>query len=239
MPITESVGGTVWKRKIVEIRAARDALADGRWVKAKTIRNLPDVPVQPETLLRMELQMSERPVDLTEITRVILSDPGAALQVVRLAGREYRPDARTWGRIEECIVDLGLQACFEAMSNIVATECVSKAELYDLWAHSREIANVCQMLAYQTPRCNRANDAYLVGLFHDLGALPAILAWDREKEISNDQSLAGLQIAEAWKLPVCVVEYFYDRLTQSISFEWIRLVDRAHDRARAIKDRRL
>ncbi len=52
------------------------------------VREFPDVPVLSETLLLMELKIRDRAVDLTEISHLVLSDLGAVLQIMRLAGRE-------------------------------------------------------------------------------------------------------------------------------------------------------
>ena len=57
----------------------------------------------PETLLLMDLGALEKPVDLEEITQVVLSDPGATIQVLRLAGRERALGEEREARIEDCI----------------------------------------------------------------------------------------------------------------------------------------
>ena len=63
-------------RKVVEIRAGRRACGCAQISHSAA---LPDVPVMPGTLLLMDLGAQEESVDLNEMTRVVLSDPGATI----------------------------------------------------------------------------------------------------------------------------------------------------------------
>ena len=84
-------------------------------LQSSRLRALPAVPVLTETLLLLDLQAHQPSVDLNRFTRLILDDVGACLQILRLAGQEYG-DAQGPMRIEDCISDLGIDRCLEAMS---------------------------------------------------------------------------------------------------------------------------
>lgn len=216
------------RRKIVEIGSAHRVQAATRSVHHDALRNLPDLPVLPETLLQMELQIRERVVDLAEVSRLILTDLGAALQVMRLAGREYGQTGEKPTRVEDIVADLGLQACFDEIARSIPRKSAGQSAVFEAWAHSRKVAEVCSALAEEAEIDTDAVDAYLVGLFHELGILADILDWEVKHLLPIDQALAGLTMAEAWSLPSCVLEYFSDHRDRKASSRWITMVERAH-----------
>lgn len=215
-------------RKVVEIGPARQRLAAGQAVRPDDIRSFPDLPVLPETLLGMELQIRKRAADLNEITRLILSDLGAALQIMRLASREYSHAESKARPVEEIVADIGLEACLEAMARRPARRSAEQPAVFETWAHSRKIAELCFEIAQSAPGSAHPADAYLVGLFHALGSLPGVLGWERGLPIAANPTLVGLRIAEAWAFPACVVEFFTERRKRQPSGHWVGMVDHAH-----------
>ena len=86
---------------------------------------------------------------------------------------------------------------------------MNKSVIREAWSHSNEIAGRCKLIAENTIHGDvNTTEAYLTGLFHMIGSLPAILDWDASLGLSRDPDHAGLVLAEAWFLPQCVVEYF-------------------------------
>jgi hypothetical protein len=189
---------------------------------------LPDVPVLSETLLLMELKSRDRAVDLTEISQLVLGDLGAALQIMRLAGREdcFAEDLPT--RIEDCISGLGLQACIEAMSRQTVKRRHRPAAIVETWTHAQTVAQSCRSLAEENVIAVNPDEAFLVGLFHTIGMLPEVLGWDWTTSRCSDPDLAGLRMAEGWSLPQCVVEYFSELQSLSEPGKWREIVHRAH-----------
>ena len=215
--------------KILEIGSARNPvflqLNQQEWA-AK--HELPDLPVMPETLLLMELMVRERTVDLGELSQLVLGDMGAALQIMRLAGSEESLADDRPSRIEDCISGLGLEACLDAVSRQTLKRNARHPGMNAMWTHAREIAESCRALAEQSYFSANPEEAYLVGLFHAIGALPVVLEWDRTIDLPDDQELAGLRIAQGWSLPHCVIDYFSELRPLSNGNRWSRLVERAH-----------
>ena len=104
------------EKRVFEFGIARNAASPRSLVQLDLVRDFPDAPVLSETLLLMELKIRDRAVDLREISQLVLSDVGAVLQIMRLAGREDGSAENRPTRIEDCISGLGLQVCLEAMS---------------------------------------------------------------------------------------------------------------------------
>ena len=215
-------------QKVFEIGCARNQPTQESG-KIQIIRSLPAVPVLSETLLLMELMVRQRCVDLTQVSGLIFSDLGATLQVLRLAGCEgsFPPDSPY--RIEDCISDLGVDRCLEAMARCTLSRSTRHSALLAFWTHAREISNLCATVAQQISEDLNPEDACLVGLCHELGVLPTVLAWDCS--LPADKDRAALKIAHAWRLPSSVLQYFSNLLTPGASNRWSEVVDRAHQLA--------
>jgi hypothetical protein len=217
----------VRNEKILEIGSARNPLFL-QLNRLEREQELPDVPVMPETLLLMELMVRERTVDLGELSQLVLSDLGAAIQIMRLAGSEESLAEAHLARIEDCISGLGLEACLDAVSKQTLKRSARHPGMNAMWTHAREIAEICRTLAEESPLSANPEDAYLVGLFHAIGSLPVVLEWDRTIYLPDDRELAGLRMAQAWSLPPCVIDYFSELRPLSNGNRWRRLVERAH-----------
>ncbi len=192
-------------------------------------QNLPNIPVLPETLLALELMAlmaQQRSADLSQVARLVLADVGATLQILRLAGREYGNTEGRPQRIEDCLSDLGLQRCVDAMAAQTVTR--GNQAIVEFWTHSKEIAENCRQLADATHNVN-PQEAYLAGLLHGIGLLPGLLGW--KQPMNGDGPLADLMLARKWCLPRCVMEFFNEMHTPGYPTGWSEIVRRAHHRA--------
>ncbi len=188
---------------------------------------LPDVPVMPETLLLLDLLVQEPCVDLRQMSELVLADVGATLQIQRLAGQEYGLAIDRPVRVADCISDLGLRTCLNAVSAQTISRVGRQRELAAFWSHSREIATATQQIAEATPEID-PEEAYLVGLLHGIGSLPALLNW--RQPVADDLDSTALRLCELWSLPRCVTAFFEDMSLRRHSA--IRsLVQSAHLRA--------
>jgi hypothetical protein len=190
------------------------------------LSDLPAVPVMPETLLFLDVETQEHSVDLRRVSQLVLGDLGATVQILRLAGREYG-DAEGPSRIEDCIADLGVRACMEAMSEQITVRDSHHDPVARLWAHSREIAQYAKLVAEEMPDVN-PEQAYLVGLLHAIESLPAVLGWDLSETGMFDNALTGLKMVREWSFPRFVVESFDERHPAGLANRWAEIVRTAH-----------
>jgi hypothetical protein len=175
----------------------------------------------------MELIICQGSVDLAQVSQLVLSDLGATLQIFRQAERENVIGGRRLARVEDCISGLGLERCFDAMASCLITRSTHSASVYSAWGRAREVAVTAKFVTEKLALDVASEDAYLVGLVHGIGNLPEILKWDWAMHFGRHSDLAGLRIAEAWRLPHCVVRYFSDRVAGEPQTQWTRLVDHA------------
>jgi HD-like signal output (HDOD) protein len=217
----------VQTKPALEIQFRSSLLVERQPAQAGLSQNLPGIPVLSETLLVLDLLLQQPSADLTEIARVVLADVGATIEVLRLAGREYGVAEGRPARIEDCISALGLKPCFEAMSQKTARD-ASNPAMAEFWIHSREVA-VCSRLVAEEMVDVNPDEAYLVGLLHGIGLLPALLGW--RDAVAANGALAGLLLAKKWALPNCVLDFFTETHTTGYPTRWSDIVRKAHHRA--------
>ena len=212
-------------RKVFEIKTGQTPYP---YQEIDTSHNFPDIPVLPETLLMMEIAALGSPVDLGRITEIVLGDLGATIQIMRRARAECSFGEQRFNRLEDCISLLGVQECIEAASRLTVTRTMNKPAILNLWSHARVVAEECKRTAADAAGDMNPGEAYLTGLFHELGSLPVILEWAPELAMSVDSTAAGFRLAEAWSLPSCVLEYFGELCHRKTGSRRAEIVQRAH-----------
>lgn len=225
LPITVSGDGTVLKETPQSIHSRRDSLTERQPLQVEAVHDLPDTPVLPETLLMLDLLVQEPCVDLRQMSQLVLADMGATLQILRLAGREYGMAEDRPTRIADCISDLGLRACLKAVSAQTIARHGRKNEIVAFWEHSRDVADQSRLVAQSMGEID-PEEAYLAGLFHGLGSLPALLGWRESAAV--DPALAGLRLAKRWSLPTCVTEFCGEMQLPGFETRWSGIVRKAH-----------
>ena len=209
--------------------AGRSASSGGRLLEREFFSQPPDVPVLPETLLCLELNCGGSSIDLVQVSQALLNDMGAALQIFRLAPRERVATLGRPSRIEDCVSLLGIETCIDAISEQIMPRNSSKAAIVDAWGHARAIAEGCAQWAEMNNEMIAPGDAYLVGLFHELGSLPSLLGWDTTIWGKSDLRTLGFRIANQCSLPRCVVEYFSTPKLAGSPNRWTPIVEMAHE----------
>lgn len=164
----------------------------------------PAVPVLPATRLQLDLLLGQPALNLQAILGVILNDVGASLQVSRAASRGTGScDPRT-GRIKECIIHLGPKGLRGATAATFSLADGRRNEAaQQLWTRARLTAELSQTMAGRMPRID-PSDAYLAGLLHESGRIPALLGWSSNQIDVNDAAAVGRALAREWGLPAFV-----------------------------------
>jgi hypothetical protein len=192
--------------------------------------DLPSIPVLPQTLLLLDLEVQERTIDLRRVSELILSDLGATLQILRLAGREYACTEFRPSRIEDCIADLGVHVCLEAVSAQTITHNAEHTAIMETWEHCREIAEFSRQIAEEWQDAD-PGEAYLAGLLHAIGMLPAVLGWAASKRGVSDFSLAGFKLAKKWSLAPFIVKALSELNEEHCTSQLPEIIREAHRRA--------
>jgi len=220
--------GTVLRPTSFHTADRRNLFPESQLLLTECAQDLPDIPALPETLLLLELLVQERCVDLREMTELVLADLGAAMQIYRVANREFGDEEGRPMRLEDCISQLGLEACLSIVSMHPLVRRPSQHAVAEFWEHSTQIAQYSRKVAQESTDAD-PEAAYLAGLFHAIGSLPALLGWDDSG--SSDTADHALKLAQTWGLPSCVEELFSEMHTSGCFYGWTDIVRKAHRRA--------
>jgi hypothetical protein len=137
---------------------------------------LDEVPVMPATVFGLYMLLQEPNIDLRMVSELVLSDVGATIQTLRLVCREYEVAAERPNRMCECIAGLDAKLWFETLSARVFVGDREHSDTTAIWKHCRLVAQCARFVAESMDDIT-PDDAYLVGLLHGLGAIPAALDW--------------------------------------------------------------
>jgi hypothetical protein len=184
------------------------------------LHTLPSVPCTIRTRLQLDLLLQEPSIDLAAVAEIILSDPGATLQVYRLIGEEFSVDEERPTRIEDCIASLNRESWYRAVCQCLLTQ---QSGLIDAWERMREVARCAKALA-QCVDGFAPEEAYVVGMFYGLGQLPGLLGWKLGRDWPREEHTRGLRLATAWNLPPYLVNALGEQQGSAVGSRWGILV---------------
>lgn len=177
---------------------------------------LPSLPIMAATRLQLELLLNDSVTDLRRVTEIILADPGATLQILRLIGEEFPDEEDRPRRIEDCIVSLSLARCYQA---ICASDGPHSGPHVAEWKHCRRLAECARELARNLEGFS-PEEAYLVALLHRLGRFPQLLGWKSGTVLSNEANALGVMLAYHWNLPQCVLSAIREQQELEVAPKW-------------------
>ena len=179
------------------------------------------------TVLGLEMLLQDSCIDLRMATDLILSDVGATIQILRMIGREYEYAAERPSRMGDCIASLDVSAWFDAISARTFACDRAHAATTAVWRHSRLVAQYAQLVAESLDGVS-PEDAYLVGLLHGIGDIPAALGWPGCGRGGTD---AGALSAMEGTLPLFVLAAIHSINDSSSSSGWRFILTAAHELA--------
>jgi HD-like signal output (HDOD) protein len=201
------------------------------------INALPSVPISLATRIRLEmLVMRSSALNLREITDAILWDPGATLQLLRVVDEEYRGDEGRPTRIEHCIALMNHERWYGTVcSSVIGSE---DQHISSAWKQFRRNAQYAREAAMRIKGfC--PEEAYLVGLLHQIGKLPHLLGWTKEKAYTTiDERVVGVRLAQSWSAPKYLIEAMRDQ-QQGSETGWntlLRIAQQDGERHHRIED---
>lgn len=174
------------------------------------METLPPVPISLATRLRLEmLVMRSSVLNLREITDAILRDAGATLQLMRVADEEYQGDEGRPTRIEHCIALMNHERWYEAVcSSVIGSQ---ERHILDAWKQFRRKAHYTREAAMRVDGfC--PEEAYLVGLLHQIGKIPHLLGWTKRSRYTEaEECELGILLAQSYSAPRYLIEALHEQ----------------------------
>lgn len=187
---------------------------------------IPAIPINLVTRLRLEiLVMRSSVMDLRHIAETILADAGATLQLLRVIGEEYGSDSCRPSRIEHCIAVLDRDRWFHSVCASVISS--HHKDISAVWEQFRKAGQSARLIA------ERTNDfvpeeAYLVGMLHQIGKLPHILGWTSQSCYSvAEERAVGVLLAQHWCVPAFLMESLLEQQDEAFRARWSGLLHAA------------
>ena len=184
------------------------------------------LPSVPSTLARITSLVQEPDVSLSQVGRVIATDPAIALKTLRLVNSAFYGVRQKVTSVEHAVTLLGIKV----IQNLVLT-----ATVFDtfhkgadqLFRHS-VACGIAMRAVVESSKAElgvKPDDAFVFGLLHDVGKiileefLPEeysnavqlsctreVPSWQVEREVIGvDHAELGARLAENWKLPELLV----------------------------------
>ena len=146
----------------------------------KAILTTGDLPPMPVVATKVLQLVESGKADAAEISRAISSDPAVSARILKISNSTFYGCRRKIQTLAEAVVVLG----HNTLKGLAVA--ASLKEIYKpagqienmLWEHSFGAALAAKIIAGHTPQVS-ADEAFLAGLFHDLGKIIMNL---REKE---------------------------------------------------------
>jgi hypothetical protein len=139
---------------------------------------------------------------------------------LRLVGREYEFAAEHPCRMGDCIASLDAGNWFQAISARTFACDRAHAATTSLWNHCRLVAQYAHLFAESLDGVS-PEEAYLVGLLHEIAEIPGVLGW------SNGDALSAMEES----LPLFVLAAIRSMNDPSSSSPWKIIVNAAHELA--------
>ena len=193
----------------------------------KKVDLLDEVPVMSATVLGLEILLHEPCIDLRMVSELVLSDVGATIQILRLVGREYEFATEHPCRMGDCLASLDAGTWFDAIS--ARTFCCDREHTATslLWNHSRLVAQYAQLVAESLDGIS-PEEAYLVGLLHEIEAIPNVLNWPNEGPGSKESAAL---LAMEGSLPLFVLSALRSMKDDCSTSRWKVILTAAHELA--------
>lgn len=143
----------------------------GRQTLAKLDEKLQDLPMLPMVVSRLIQLDPDSDVYFDELLSLAETDPPFAARILNMANSASSHPSKQIVRLSNAIVRVGSRA----IANLVSTMAVMRVFVPTtsgqrfLWAHAIEVAVCCRIIARNKEVHGLSEEAYLVGLLHDIG----------------------------------------------------------------------
>ncbi len=205
----------------MELQAPEQELLDK--LRASNIR----IPPRPQILQDIDNMLKDDDSTERMIGQLISRDVGLTAEVFKLANSPFYRRGAKIDNVEQAVRMLGRKTMGDVARSALLRQQLggASAKMESFWERCTDVGTICSVLCDQLERPGKlsADQAYLIGLFHDCGVpvlmqhikgygdaqfdipmAPDFLAEDDERGTSH--CIAGLMVATEWELPDMLCE---------------------------------
>jgi HD-like signal output (HDOD) protein len=161
--------------------------------------NVAVLPTLPDLALRIRRTIDDEQSDARTIARLVETDAAMAAKLLKAANSAMYGRLQAVETTSAAVVRLGLQTTRQLVMTFALKEVFQSDEplirdrMRDLWKHSSQVAALCFVLAREIKGID-PEEALLIGLVHDVGAIPILNYAKKYPELTGDAQALEMTI---------------------------------------------
>ncbi len=197
--------------------------------KIETLLKGITIPSPPQIIADLQLEMAMPDPDLNAMADMISRDPGLAGGVLKILNSPFY-GGRKIGSISQAVMLLGMNTVTNIVNTLYLRDCMKdnvSDEAWQIvtrfWDSAVDVAKACQLVA-QRVRYPAPDQAYMLGLFHNVGIPLLMQRFDNYAEVlvrsyeldaprivdtenamlDSNHAVISFYTARSWKLPALI-----------------------------------
>jgi HD-like signal output (HDOD) protein len=212
-----------------------------------------DLPVLPDMVLKVQALLTDPDSSTGQFVQLISTDLALSLYLIKAANSAALSTGHPVANLHDAIPRLGYRMLYSMVFNLTlsklfkAKSSIINQKVKELWERSQSVAANSFILA-QKQKHLKVEDAMLVGLVHEIGALPLYLYADRfypEIDLETLETLihtfaapVSFKLLHKWNFPDDLVDVVADqfnlrRTAKSELADYVDVITMAHLQAQA------
>ena len=158
------------------------------------------IPALPGVSARISQAMQDSDFAISDLSRLISADPAIAGGLLNISNSALFRGADKCETLDAAIVRLGLQQTRTLVMTLAAKQLFTarrpwiRARLSDMWRHAVEVGAYASVLARLSADFDAAK-SLLLGLLHEIGAVPILQLADRFPELEHNPGIIDAVLA--------------------------------------------
>lgn len=206
--------------------------------KEKQILAKVTIPPRPQALMTISEEAKKTEPNIKVIADAIAEDAAISAAVLQVVNSAAFRRAKSISSIQQAVMTLGIKRIFPLVKAVALKSALPEnKDLIEFWKSSSMVATACSIYSQLINKAELADNAYMLGLFHNAG-VPVMLqsfddyhdvlmkgindGWEEISELEfnkyhTSHTTLGAILAQQWQLPkamIDVIYYFHD--TQGI-----------------------
>jgi len=196
----------------------------------KEILSKVSIPPRPQALMKITQEAKQAEPNVRVIADAISEDAAISAAVLQVVNSVAFARMKKIDSIQQAVMTLGIKRIFPLVKAVALKSALPEnKDLREFWQSSSMVATACTLFCEALNKPELADNAYMLGLFHNAG-VPIMLqsfddyhqilvkginqGWQDIPELEREQfktthTTLGALLGQQWKLPKAMIEVIY------------------------------